>query len=75
MKHCAGLDVSVKETAICIVDEVGKIVQEAKVSTEPEAITALLGAAGACKSLIAAGPRRRSSPWPDVSPSSCTGRG
>ena len=46
MKHCAGLDVSVKETAICIVDETGKIVREAKVPTEPEAIVALLNAAG-----------------------------
>ena len=46
MKHCAGLDVSVKETSICIVDEVGKIVQEAKVATEPAAIIALLSAAG-----------------------------
>jgi transposase len=40
MKHCAGLDVSVKETAICIVDETGKIVREAKLATEPEAIVA-----------------------------------
>jgi transposase len=46
MKHCAGLDVSVKETAICIVDETGKIAREAKVTTEPEAIVALLKAAG-----------------------------
>jgi hypothetical protein len=46
MKHCAGLDVSVKETAICIVDETGKVVREAKVTTEPEAIVALLNAAG-----------------------------
>ena len=38
MKHSAGLDVSVKDTAICIVDEVGKIVRETKVVTEPEAI-------------------------------------
>jgi transposase len=45
MKHCAGLDVSVKETAISIVDEIGKIVREAKVTTEPEAIVALLNAA------------------------------
>jgi transposase len=30
MKHCAGLDVSVKETAICIVDETGKVVRELK---------------------------------------------
>ena len=42
MKHCVGLDVSVKETAICIVDETGKIVREAKVTTDPEAIVALL---------------------------------
>ena len=46
MKHCAGLDVSVKETAICIADETGKIVREAKVTTEPEAIVALLTEAG-----------------------------
>jgi hypothetical protein len=26
LKHCVGLDVSVKETTICIVDETGKIV-------------------------------------------------
>ena len=46
MKHSAGLDVSVKDTAICIVDEVGKIVRETKVVTEPEAIIALLTSAG-----------------------------
>jgi transposase len=46
MKHCAGLDVSVKETAICIVDETGKIVREAKITTEPEAIVAFLTSAG-----------------------------
>jgi transposase len=42
MKHCAGLDVSVKETAICIVDEAGKVVREAKVPTDPASIVALL---------------------------------
>jgi len=42
MKHCGGLDVSVKETAICIVDETGKLVRETKVTTEPEAIVAVL---------------------------------
>ena len=46
MKHCVGLDVSVKETTICIVDETGKIVREAKLPTEPEAIVELLKAAG-----------------------------
>jgi hypothetical protein len=28
MDHFAGLDVSVKETSICIVDDTGKIVRE-----------------------------------------------
>src|SRR5215510_6535097 len=46
MKHFAGLDVSVKETAICIVEETGKVVREAKVATELEAIVALLNATG-----------------------------
>ena len=41
MDHFAGLDVSVKETSICIVDDAGKIVREVKVASEPEA---LLGA-------------------------------
>lgn len=38
MKHSVGLDVSVKETAICIVDETGKVVRESKAATEPQAI-------------------------------------
>ena len=36
MDHFAGLDVSVKETSICIVDDAGKIVREVKVASEPE---------------------------------------
>jgi transposase len=32
MDHFAGLDVSVKATSICIVDDAGKIVREAKVA-------------------------------------------
>jgi len=31
MKHYAGLDVSVKESAICIMDETGKVCREVKV--------------------------------------------
>ena len=38
----AGLDVSVKETSVCIVDETGRIVREAKVASEPEALLAVL---------------------------------
>ena len=32
MDHFAGLDVSVKATSVCIVDDTGKIVREVKVS-------------------------------------------
>ena len=42
MDHFAGLDVSVKETSVCIVDETGKIVREVKVASEPGALLAVL---------------------------------
>ena len=38
MDYFAGLDVSVKETSVCIVDDAGKIVREARVASEPEAL-------------------------------------
>jgi transposase len=42
MEHFAGLDVSVNETSICIVDDAGRIVREAKVASEPDALLAVL---------------------------------
>jgi transposase len=42
MDHFAGLDVSVKETSVCIVDDTGRIVREVKVASEPEALLAVL---------------------------------
>ena len=42
MDHFAGLDVWVKETSVCIVDDSGKIVREVKVASEPEALLAVL---------------------------------
>ncbi len=36
MDHFAGLDVSVKDTSVCIVDDAGRIVREIKVPSEPE---------------------------------------
>jgi hypothetical protein len=42
MDHFAGLDVSVKETSVCIVDDTGKIVREVKVASEFEALSAVL---------------------------------
>src|ERR1700738_1322241 len=43
MDHFAGLDVSVKETSICIVDDTGGIVKEVKVASEPQALLKALG--------------------------------
>ena len=42
MHHFAGLDVSVKATSVCIVDDTGKVVREVKVASEPEALLAVL---------------------------------
>src|ERR1700716_3329290 len=42
MQHYVGLDVSVKETSVCIVDKAGKVMREVKVATKPVAILAVL---------------------------------
>src|SRR3974377_2483457 len=42
MEHFAGLDVSVNETSVCIVDDTGRIVREVKVASEPEALLPVL---------------------------------
>jgi transposase len=42
MDYFAGLDVSVKDTSVCIVDDAGKIVRELKVGSEPAALLAVL---------------------------------
>ena len=46
MDHFAGMDVSVKETSVCIVDDAGTIVREAKVASEPEALLNVLTSPG-----------------------------
>lgn len=38
MEYFAGLDVSVDETAICVVDDDGKVVLETAVETDPYVI-------------------------------------
>jgi transposase len=42
MDHSAGLDVSVKETSVCVVDDTGRIVREVKVASEPAALLSVL---------------------------------
>jgi len=42
LDYFAGLDVSVKDTSVCIVDGTGKIVGEVKVASEPQALLAVL---------------------------------
>ena len=42
MNHYAGLDVSLEETAICMVDETGRVVKEARAASEPRAPVAAL---------------------------------
>ncbi|MFB9985092.1 IS110 family transposase [Mesorhizobium kowhaii] len=42
MKYFAGLDVSLEETAICVVDEAGRIVKEARAASEPQVLSEAL---------------------------------
>jgi transposase len=46
VKHFAGLDVSLEETAVCVVDEAGAMVREAQVPSEPEALVAFFQGSG-----------------------------
>jgi transposase len=40
MYHYAGIDVSLEQSAVCVVDGTGRIVREAKVASEPEELIA-----------------------------------
>lgn len=46
MDYYAGIDVSLEQSSVCVVDEKGKIVREAKVESEPKALTAFLRGLG-----------------------------
>jgi transposase len=43
MEHYAGIDVSLEQSSVCVVDGTGRIVREAKVASEPEALSRFLG--------------------------------
>ena len=38
MEHFAGIDVSLEQSSVCVVDAAGKIVREARVASEPDAL-------------------------------------
>jgi len=40
MEHYAGIDVSLESSSVCVVDGSGRVVREAKVASEPEALIA-----------------------------------
>ena len=42
MDHYAGIDVSLEQSSLCIVDATGRIVREAKVASEPEPLITFL---------------------------------
>src|SRR3954466_8876854 len=42
VEHYAGIDVPLERSSVCVVDATGKIVREAKVASEPEALVVLL---------------------------------
>jgi transposase len=38
MEHYAGIDVSLESSSVCVVDATGRVVREAKIASEPEAL-------------------------------------
>jgi transposase len=63
MVHFVGLDASVKQTSVCVVDDAGKVISEQKVATELADIIALLTSLGATFGRIGIEASRRRSGW------------
>jgi len=55
MEHYAGIEVSLEQSSVCVVDERGRIVREGKVGSEPEALIGWFSGLGMDLSLIQAG--------------------
>jgi len=52
MNYYAGIDVSLKESCVCVLDAGGKVIRETKVASEPEAIIAWFAQLGLAMELI-----------------------
>ena len=52
MDYFAGLDISMEETHVCVVDRDGAVVHEAKTASTPEAIAASLAKAPTCRRVV-----------------------
>ena len=46
MNYYAGIDVSLEQSSVCVVDASGKIIREAKVASEPQALIDWFGSLG-----------------------------
>src|SRR3712207_8598971 len=46
MEHYAGIGVSLELSSVCVVDATGRVVREAKVASEPEALARFFGRLG-----------------------------
>ncbi len=46
MDHYVGIDVSLERSSVCVVDTTGRIVREAKVASEPEALVTFVAGLG-----------------------------
>ena len=52
MEHDAGIDVSLEQSRVRVVDAAGRIVREAKVASEPEALVRFFGQLGVAMTRI-----------------------
>ncbi len=70
MGHYAGTDVSLELSSVCVVDVTGRIVREAKVPSEPEALVAWFDGLGlgAARVGLEAGPPSQRLIWGEPSP-------
>ena len=59
MEYYVGLDVSLKQTSICVVDQSGSVVREGVVDSDPEAISVYVRSRRRARYVSASRPDRR----------------